>query len=55
MNEAKQTTCKRCGRKLRTEEVLRENDFDLYIYKDDKVYIKNKQGVKRIKRVKRSQ
>ena len=37
------------------KEVLRENDFDLYIYKDDKVYIKNKQGVKRIKRVKRSQ
>lgn len=30
---------------------LTENNFDLYIYKDDKVYIKNKQGIKRVKRI----
>lgn len=33
------------------KEVLTENNFDLYIYKDDKVYIKNKQGIKRVKRI----
>lgn len=31
------------------KKALYRNDFDLYIYKDDKVYIKNKQGIKRLK------
>ena len=31
------------------KKVLYKNDFDLYIYRDDKVYIKNEQGIKRLK------
>lgn len=31
------------------KEILYENDFDFYIYRDEKVYIKNKEGIKRLK------
>lgn len=31
------------------KKVLYKNDFDFYIHRDDKVYIKNKQGIKRLK------
>ena len=31
------------------KKVLYENNFDFFIYRDNKVYIKNKQGIKRLK------
>ncbi len=31
------------------KDVLSKNDFDLYIYKDNKVYVKNAQGIKRVR------
>ena len=31
------------------KKVLYKNDFNFYIYRDNKVYIKNKQGIKRWK------
>lgn len=31
------------------KDVLVKNNFDLYVYIDDKVYIKNKNGIKRVR------